>query len=614
LTATIQRPPPTREPVTPRRRRLVIWLGIVVAALIVLALAGALRLYQVSKDLKTARSALVTAEAAVRQGNLGVAEKQLQVGNVHVLAANSRLHGSRELAVAGLLPVIHQNLNSLRTSVGLVFEMANGGQQVLAAAGPLKGPDGKLAVSLNGGQIPLATVQAVQTRLQDLALKLPGQGDAPHGHFLVGPVRKLEGQVNQEAIRRRRQFYTVANGLNLLTDMSGARGPRHYLIAVGNAAEMRGTGGMILSYAVLSGTGGRFTLDRVGPIDQIALPAPVTLPNPPDYVTRFANLGPTVQWRNANLGADFTSVAPVLETMYRAATGNTADGVIQIDSMGLAGLLQGIGPVQVPDIGEVNANNVVPLTLNELYVRFPDRPVRQEYLAAVAETAFGRLVSGNFSDLRPLADGLARAVRDRDVMFNAADSDDDRIGTQLGAAGGLPSAPDFAALTVQNLSGNKLDYYVDTHLGITGTRRVGTSSNVRVTIDLSNTAPPNGTPPYIFGPFNSTLQPGEYVGLVSLYVPSGTRLLQSSAGDASPPAATSEDGRAVISFQENVGAGQRKSVTLDLALPPQPPGAYGLTLVSPARVRPTTASVDLDVDGMRLRRDVSLNTPVTLGP
>jgi hypothetical protein len=281
--------------------------------------------------------------------------------------------------------------------------------------------------------------------------------------------------------------------------------------------------------------------------------------------------------------------------------------------MGVSSLLRGIGPVQVAGVGEVNADNVVPLTLNELYVRFPDRPVRQEYLGSVAEALFRRLVGGDYSDLRPIADGLAHAVGARNVLFHAADAGDNRLGAVLGAAGGLPSSPDFAGLTVQNFSGNKLDYYIDTHIGVTGSRRVGQRSTVRINIDVSNTAPPNGAPPYIFGPFNSSLQPGEYVGLVSVYLPSGTQLVGASAAGATAPAATSEDGRTVIAFRENLAAGERRTVTLDVRLPPRPSGGYRLVLVAPPRIRPTTASVDLQLDGRRFRRDVSLVKPVVFG-
>jgi hypothetical protein len=136
---------------------------------------------------------------------------------------------------------------------------------------------------------------------------------------------------------------------------------------------------------------------------------------------------------------------------------------------------------------------------------------------------------------------------------------------------------------------------------------------MRVTIDVSNTAPAGGTPPYIFGPFNSSLQPGEYVGLVSLYLPSGTELVRASAAGATTPTTTSEDGRTVITFRENLAAGERRTVTLDVRLPPRPSGNYRLVLVAPPRVRPTTASVDLQLDRRRVSRNVFLVKPVVFG-
>src|SRR5437763_1179106 len=81
------------------------------------------------------------------------------------------------------------------------------------------------------------------------------------------------------------------------------------------------------------------------------------------------------------------------------------------------GSLRGVGPVNVPDLGEVNAHNAVALTLNEAYTRFPDRPVRQEYLGQVAEAAFRRLTTGDYPSLKGLAHSLGDAVAHRNVVF-----------------------------------------------------------------------------------------------------------------------------------------------------------------------------------------------------
>jgi hypothetical protein len=598
-----------REPSRPVARRRWPWI-LAGAALLILVLvtAAVVRLVQAERHLVSARRSMLRAEADVRSANVRGAVTELSGAESEITAATNLLYGSREVTLMGVLPVVHQNLQALRSSVALVFTMANGAKGVLETAGPLVGADGRLGVPLRNGALPLGAVTTAARQLDDLATQMPGAANTPKTRVLLGPVASLQRQVYAEAARRRAQFSSLSRALGLLGDMAGANGPRHYLIAAGNAAEMRGTGGMILSYGLLSGTDGRFTLDKFGPVDQIPLPAPATLPATPDYVTRFAPYGPTQEWRSANLGADFLSVAPVLEAMYNAATRTRVDGVIQVDSMGVAQLLRGLGPVDVPDVGVVTADNVVPLTLNELYVRFPDRAVRQEYLGTVVEAVFRRLVTGDFPDLRALGSGVNQAVRQRDLMFHTSVDADQRAGTQLGADGTLPSTPDFGVLTVQNFSGNKLDYYLNSHLQLSGTRRRG-ASTVQAQIDLENTAPANGRPSYIFGPFDPTLRNGQYFGLVSLYLPSGTRLVSSSGPAASAPVVTSEDGRTVVSFQQSLDAGGRKTVTLVLQLPPRAPGPYQLVLLSPPRVRPTTVAVDLQVGDERLRRSGTLGAP-----
>ena len=148
------------------------------------------------------------------------------------------------------------------------------------------------------------------------------------------------------------------------------------VLGVGRVPAQHPAPNSCLSSGVISSNQGKFNLDRFGPIDEIRLAKPAAVDPTPDYVARFPQLSPTLLWRNANVGVDFTKAGPVMAAMYKAATGDSIDGVIQIDSMGLAALLRGIGPVNTPDIGQVNGDNAVALTLNQAYTQFPDRPVR----------------------------------------------------------------------------------------------------------------------------------------------------------------------------------------------------------------------------------------------
>jgi hypothetical protein len=343
-------------------------------------------------------------------------------------------------------------------------------------------------------------------------------------------------------------------------------------------------------------------LERFGPIDELALTEPAAVNPAPDYLKRFSQFDPTMFWRNVNMSADYPQVASVMQAMFLAHEKSAVDGVIQVDSMGLSALLRGVGPVTIPELGEVNADNAVALTLNEAYTRFPDRPVRQEYLGQVAEAAFRRLVTGDYPSLKGLASALGDAAAHRNIIFWSSRPDGERPAAQLRADGALPDNPDFAALAVENLTGNKLDYYLNTRLRVTGRRPAGDLGRLTAQITITNTAPRNGRPAYVFGPFLPSFQPGEYDGLVNLYLPAGVSIAGSSGLDQPGSLALQgEAGRSIASFRTVLQAGQSRVVTLDLKLAPRPPGQYVLDLVPVPRVRPTSVEVDIDAGNRRVR-------------
>src|SRR5205823_3617111 len=153
---------------------------------------------------------------------------------------------------------------------------------------------------LRSGAIPLDIVTALRDQAQALAATLPSERNRPSQLFLLPPVQHLQNVVFDEAVLRHRQFNKVGPALELLSDMSGANGPRRYLLAIANEAEMRGTGGMVLSYGTLLAADGKFSLDRFGPIDDLKLTGPVRTAVPPDYFSQYRPMGPTELWRSAN--------------------------------------------------------------------------------------------------------------------------------------------------------------------------------------------------------------------------------------------------------------------------------------------------------------------------
>lgn len=611
-----------RRTPAPGRPRPVRWIvGVAAAAAVVLGAVVAYRLLGVERDLYEATDLLVSAGERLESGDLAEARAQLERAEALLVTSNGSLYNSPELDVVGWLPGFGQNIRSLRRTVSVALELVSGGGRILDLARPLEDADGRLQIPLRAGAIPVDVAAAVRSEVIALARALPGRDEVPDESFLVGPVADAQREVYDEAVRRRHQLASVGQGLRLLTELSGGNGPRRYLIAVANTAEMRGSGGMILSYGVLESADGDFELADFGGIDDLFLEEqvdPAAVGAPADELRRWEGLEPTRLWRNVNLLPDLRRLLPRMAAMYEAATGQGIDGVIQIDAHGLAAILEGVGPVLVEGLGEVNAANAVALTLNEAYSRFPDRDQRQEVLGDVAEVTFRRLVDGEYESLRPLGEALARAAAERHILLVTERPDGREPAAFFGADGSLPDADlvDHALLTVQNFSRNKLDFYLDSAVQLSGSRPVGEVGEVEATVTVTNGAPPGATEPeYVFGD-GSFSPPGTYRGSVSLYLPTGTALAGGGGtGLVSEPVVITEDGRTVVAFDIDLAAGETATATLQLQLPPRPPEPYRFVLVPVPRIRPTVWDVDLDLGpGGRIVRDGPLVRPDALVP
>lgn len=601
----------------PRRKRIVDyfryragmrWLLIAVIVLVVVfvGLAGvaALRLQRVAGDLRNARDTLQRVQTELEDGHIGAARQDLASSQQRLARATGDLYAAVPFDFVSWIPVVSQNLQALRRSVGLAYTVVSGGSQVLADASSLQGPSGKLEVSLNAGGVPLGVLTQASSDLAVLANELPTANQRPSKSMLLGPVARMQDQVFDEAVGRRSQVVNLARAVDLLDDMAGANGPRRYLIAVANTAEERGSGGMMLSYGELDAAQGQFTLGSFGGVDDIPVPKPPPTTLPVDYRARWDGYAYLTNWRQANLGADFPTVAPTLVSMYNAATNLPVDGVIQIDPAGLAAILKGTGPVDVPGIGLVTSDNVTEVTEHQAYIDYPDRSTRQDVSADVAKAVFHQLLSGHYSSLRPLATALSDAVAGRHLLMWTSHSEAQSDINFFDADGGLPlpGAPAYS-LVVENTSQNKLDYYLDTSLGMTGSQPSASPGRIDATISLQNTAPSDGTNLEVFGPNGQGQQRGWYRGVVSLYVPASTNLLGVS-GDAAltRPAVYTEGGHEVVSYEVALPPGGRSQVVLHLGLLARGTNPAALLFVPQPRIRPTTVLVDVDFDGRQARQ------------
>lgn len=556
---------------------------VILAGVSVFAIFHAIRLQH---RLDSLPAVIQQAENDAESGQLAEASKKLEAAQVSLGSVNSSLYDSVDFEIVDVLPVARQNLAAVRSAVSLGLQMVGDGEDILRLAAPLESANGKLEVPLKGGTVPLSATEAVQAAIAEVVTSLPLSPTPPHHSFVIGRVRAAEGRIYAEAAKKRQQLVSVGDALSLIDDIAGADGNRRYLIAVANPAEMRGSGGMILSYGVMTSQGGKVTLQRFGGIDELALKSAETSAEfPADFTKSYGDLGPTQNWREVNVMSDFTVDAPVMAAMYKQASGKSVDGVIQIDPEGLAALLAAIGPVQTPDLGMVTAANVVPLTLNQAYFIYPNRSQRQDYTGEAAQAGFAKLFSGYFSSLRTLGTNIFRAGREGHLLMYASDPTDETTIGAFGFSGALPAQTlPFVQLTIQNVGADKLDYYLQSSLTLSGQAPTQVGSHMSITVSLANTAPPGlSTPVEVFG----STHPDEYQGLVTVYLPTGSALLSSHLDPTVTSGAVegSQNGVCTITYTVTVPAGSNSVVALNVFVPPTALGRI-FYLPSP-RVLPT---------------------------
>ncbi len=139
--------------------------------------------------------------------------------------------------------------------------------------------------------------------------------------------------------------------LAVLPSFLGADGPRHYFLGMQNPAELRGTGGLIGYFAVLTADHGKLTMSD-----------PERLRRPGPAGRRRPHAGPHLQgvrrtirphaaagfFANVNVDPDLPTTAKVILDLYEARKGRRLDGVVMVDPVGLGMILKGIGPMRLP--------------------------------------------------------------------------------------------------------------------------------------------------------------------------------------------------------------------------------------------------------------------------
>jgi Protein of unknown function (DUF4012) len=510
----------SRPPVRRRRARIVL------RALVVGVLAFLFLMALALIPALGARGHLAAGERAMEEGQDELVEGDIATAAERFRAARTSFSNASGDAGSPLLlplswtPVLGRSGDVLESMARAGVDLADAAIVVTDALRGL--PGGLDGLAPRRGRFPLEAVEELGPALRraaglaEAALRDIG-GTAPS--LLLPPVAEARRDVTSRVVRTQRLLRTAFLIADGLPGLLGADGERRYFFGAQNPAELRGTGGIMGAYSILSIDRGTPRFASFRPIQSLPDLEPDDVEAPSeDYRRNYDVFGGAGFWLNSNMTPHYPWAAEALLASYEAATGTVLDGAIVADPFALKAMLQITGPVDGPgDVPTIRAENVVAYTTNGAYRQFEDPERRKRVLGDVARAVFVRFLAepgGSLESLRL----LAKAASEGHILVYSTDPlmQEGLAATGSGGAFGARHG-DFIAVVENNGAANKLDFYTEreteyrVELGPDGAARS------ELLVQMRNEAPDSGQPRYVLGPRPGISAAGEIRPILRLY-------------------------------------------------------------------------------------------------
>lgn len=340
--------------------------------------------------------------------------------------------------------------------------------------------------------------------------------------------------------------------VGVLPAMAGADGARDYLLIFQNNAELRATGGLPGSWALVHAEHGALGITRQGSANDFAVPAqPLGNLSRPELAVYGSVFGQ--YFHDAGFTPDFPRAADLWRAHWDVEhPDEPIDGVVAIDPVALSYLLEGTGPVVV-DGTTLDASNVVPALLSDPYLHLT-QPEQDVYFQRVARAIF-EATTRDLASPVDFVDGLARATSEGRLRVASFDADvrDELEGTGVeGALAGDDGETPHVDVGLNDLTGSKMSYYVRYDGSVAATDCVDDTQRLVGSMTLRQVISPDEAkelPVSVTGGGQYGTDPGSQYVMVRIYGPWGGSIdevrLDGRTLDAAEPIEL--DGRPVVS-------------------------------------------------------------------
>jgi Protein of unknown function (DUF4012) len=453
-------------------------------------------------NLRRAADDVAALQTQAETGN--VAGERITLASLQRHAHSARLEtGGPIWRLVRRTPLVGNNAAAIATVASAVDDLA---QHALPSLVDTSATIDLQAIAPHDGRIDLAPIQHAAPAIVDAASAMQRVRDQVAGistSDLVPIVRTSVLQLRSDLDAAVTTTSTAARAVTLLPPMLGASQPRTYALLFQNNAELRATGGIAGSWAIVRVDHGAVHIVKQGSAADVNSHL-TGVPVPSDVAALYTNR-PGTFFQDVDMAPSFPTDATLASDMFEQAYGIQVDGVISTDPVALAGLLKATGPVQLPHGGSLTSSNAVSLLLSQVYQDIQDPAQEDVFFAQAANAVFTALSAGQ-GDARATVKALADAAGTGRLTVWSRHPDEEKLlaGTELEGAMPVTEQPENPTVGVflNDGTGAKLDYYLHENVAVTSAAscpagRVG----FHVLVTLTSTVPTNakGLPTYVTG-------------------------------------------------------------------------------------------------------------------
>lgn len=527
--------------------------------------------------LEQARTSAQQAKDALLDGNTADASRFATDAQSHAQAARDATH-SVPWNIASAVPLLGSPFTTGQQISDVVLGLAATVLKPTADAGLDVAPNQLFA----NGQLDVQALRNEEPTLSRIAAdaaRLNAEAQAisdPRYLSVLGDARsQLQTQTSDVA----KLLGNTALAAKLAPPMMGADGPRAYFMGFQTNAEARGTGGLLGGFGILRFDDGKASVPTLGPNTSLMEGPFRPFSLNPEFDEQYGFTNPTTDIRNSNQSSHFPYAAQIWKSMWAQQSGMAVDGVIAIDPIALSYILGATGPAVMPDGEQLTENNVVELTESTVYRRFPtDQTARKQYLQDIASEVVKKIARPVESP-RKLLDALGRAISERRIAVWSANPADQKLLEETSLAHLIPDDPaPYAEVVINNLGGNKMDYYLARQIEYATDGCDGDTRRSTVTVRLTNTVQnANDLPDYVAGRLGffpeiaADIPKGTMITSVRLLATKDARLASLLIdGQRSPALQAIERGHPSFEAQVAIPEGKTSELTFQLSEPTVP--------------------------------------------